>query len=213
MERHPFPLFFGFFHSLLAQKFMQEKFQKLFPPQTTRAFFLCWTGMTILAVMMCWQDFHANAWKVEIINPMMTLVISFAAYTYFVCHFLGVIMMFGMFDFFGYAQLSQSAKEVDRGEIGFALITDGIYGWVRHPMYTFLLSAFIVTPVMSLDRLYLIAMTVLYLYFAVPVEEKKLIAKYGQAYEKYRKRVPAVVPWISRIMDAKEKFMKVSKEN
>ncbi|MGZ3688566.1 MAG: methyltransferase family protein, partial [Bdellovibrionota bacterium] len=74
------------------------------------------------------------------------------------------------------------------------LIATGFYRYVRHPIYTFTLLAFLVAPLMTLDRMLVVISVSLYLAVAIPVEERKLIAIFGKDYEAYRKRVPAVIP-------------------
>lgn len=51
---------------------------------------------------------------------------------------------------------------------------------------------------MTLDRMLLVASMALYLIIAIPIEERKLIALFGQDYEEYRLKVPAVIPRLSR---------------
>jgi len=93
----------------------------------------------------------------------------------------------------GFAQLGN--KDTKRGFGTPKISVSGFYGYVRHPIYTFTMAAFIITNEMSLDRLVATLGSVIYLYFAIPVEEKKLIQLFGRAYEDYRKEVPAVIPF------------------
>lgn len=74
------------------------------------------------------------------------------------------------------------------------LITTGLYGITRHPIYTYTLAAFLFSVVMSLDRLVLCLGVALYLFKAVPIEEKKLHVIFGKPYDDYKLVVPAVVP-------------------
>jgi len=206
-------LSFGFIHSLLAQKFMHKMMEEVFPPQTIRAIYVCWTGIPLFCLVMFWQPFDTIVWKVEIVSPFVTKVISFIPYSYFHYRFMRVVSRFGVFDFVGYAQLSKPAQAINRTEGMPQLITDGIYGWVRHPIYTFTVAAFLITPEMSLDRLYLTFMMLFYLYFGVPIEERKLISEFGQAYEKYRERVPAIFPSVSKIFGLTQMKSNESKTN
>jgi len=76
------------------------------------------------------------------------------------------------------------------------LITTGIFRLCRHPLYFFMLFAWTITPSMSLDRLVVIIYSCVYLYFGIPLEERKLIEIFGQDYINYQNRVPAVFPLI-----------------
>jgi protein-S-isoprenylcysteine O-methyltransferase Ste14 len=76
------------------------------------------------------------------------------------------------------------------------LVTTGLFGRVRHPMY---MTAFLMGIAMFLATGYtlvLIASVVwlVVMRFYTDVEEKVLIEEFGKQYEEYRKRVPRFVP-------------------
>jgi len=88
------------------------------------------------------------------------------------------------------------APELSADGHGGTLLTDGIYGHVRHPRYLEIvlgylgyslianhLAAYVVTAFM------IVAIAVL-----IPLEERELAARFGEPYEAYRRRVPAVLP-------------------
>lgn len=75
---------------------------------------------------------------------------------------------------------------------------DGPHAYVRHPLYAggylILWGAAVNPPGLAtaiLGSLYLAAGTWL--------EERKLVALYGEAYADYRRKVPALVPWRGRV--------------
>ena len=77
------------------------------------------------------------------------------------------------------------------------LRTDGPYGLVRHPIYTGLLG--LITGSMLACGF---GVWVAYLAVAVPwllrrvrVEDDLMAGQFGAAYDTYRARVPALVPW------------------
>lgn len=82
---------------------------------------------------------------------------------------------------------------------GHELITTGPYKIVRHPIYSALFGLLIVTGY-SMTRLWaLIIAIVLYFIgtiFRTRVEEQLLIQHFGDQYEKYKKKVPAIIPYI-----------------
>lgn len=83
-----------------------------------------------------------------------------------------------------------SAKEDE------TLVTTGLYSKIRHPLYAGLVLIFLgyflfsgtVTAVVHL------AFLVLYLPFGIYFEEKKLVAQFGKAYQKYKLAVPSIIP-------------------
>jgi hypothetical protein len=79
------------------------------------------------------------------------------------------------------------------------LVTTGMYGVVRHPIYLYLLASVVVRPELSLDLLVCFASLVVLLIVALPHEELKLIAVFGDRYRNYQLRTPAFIPlWPTR---------------
>lgn len=73
------------------------------------------------------------------------------------------------------------------------LITNGLFEYCRHPMYFFLLLSYICSPCVSFDKFLFIIFTSIYLFIAIPIEEKKLVYIFGQAYINYQQNVPSII--------------------
>ncbi|WP_454454989.1 methyltransferase family protein [Thauera phenylacetica] len=74
---------------------------------------------------------------------------------------------------------------------------------VRHPWYS--LGLLILwTRDMDEARLTSALCITLYLWLGSLLEEKKLLAFHGEAYARYRARVPGLIPWPGRSLDADE---------
>ncbi|WP_234364422.1 methyltransferase family protein [Lunatibacter salilacus] len=77
-----------------------------------------------------------------------------------------------------------------------SLVIDGLYRWVRHPLYAGLvlifLGYFFFLPTVA-SMVHLIALLV-YLPFGIYFEEKKLITLHGPAYIDFQKSVPPIIP-------------------
>ena len=69
------------------------------------------------------------------------------------------------------------------------LRTDGLYGFVRHPVYFGWILVVFGAPVMTMTRLTFAVISTAYLALAVPFEERSLIETFGPDYASYRKRV------------------------
>lgn len=82
---------------------------------------------------------------------------------------------------------------------GHELITTGPYKIVRHPIYSALFGLLIVTGYSITQLWAFIIAIVLYFIgtiFRTRVEEQLLIQHFGDQYEKYKKKVPALIPFI-----------------
>lgn len=114
----------------------------------------------------------------------------------------GWVLMFlslGGYDlgrFAGTAQLraAKRGEDIDDDE---PLRTGGLHRYVRHPIYS---AGFLVlwgaawTPFGLATAIF----GSLYLLAGTMAEERRLLLRYGAAYDDYRKRVPAFIPWRGR---------------
>jgi protein-S-isoprenylcysteine O-methyltransferase Ste14 len=114
-----------------------------------------------------------------------------------------------MFATFGTIISVKSMKGISKGKfIGWQLrddlnqpeklINDGLYQYIRHPLYIGLLLIFIgyFLYVPNLASLIHLVALLLYLPFGIYYEEKKLLVLHGQAYADYQKTVPPLIPTI-----------------
>jgi protein-S-isoprenylcysteine O-methyltransferase Ste14 len=77
------------------------------------------------------------------------------------------------------------------------LVTSGPYRFVRHPIYTGLLTAMLGTALVnSLIGLIVVAVLVAYFYYCGTVEERNLSATFPQAYPEYRSRTKMLIPFL-----------------
>lgn len=77
------------------------------------------------------------------------------------------------------------------------LITNGIYAYVRHPIYLGLLIAFIGGELLAQSYLvFALLLFFLAAYRQMKKEEKLLIAHYGEAYRKYMKSSKMFLPFL-----------------
>lgn len=78
------------------------------------------------------------------------------------------------------------------------LIVRGPYRWVRHPIYSGLLLAFLGTAIAigEVRALLALAIVAVSFWFKLRLEERWLEQQFGQAYADYRARVRALVPGV-----------------
>jgi protein-S-isoprenylcysteine O-methyltransferase Ste14 len=76
------------------------------------------------------------------------------------------------------------------------LVTTGIHGSVRHPIYsgTLLVLIGLVIFAPALQSVILLITTIMYLPFGIYWEEQKLQSAYGDAYRDYMQDVPSLIP-------------------
>ena len=77
------------------------------------------------------------------------------------------------------------------------LVTSGPYRFVRHPIYSGLLTAMLGTALVSnLLGLIVVAVLVAYFYYCGRVEERNLAATFPAAYPEYRSRTKMLIPFL-----------------
>lgn len=77
------------------------------------------------------------------------------------------------------------------------LVTSGPYRFVRHPIYSGLLTAMLGTAfVNNLLGLIVVAALVGYFYYCGIVEERNLVATFPQAYPEYKNRTKMLLPFL-----------------
>ncbi|HEX4005198.1 MAG TPA: isoprenylcysteine carboxylmethyltransferase family protein [Acidobacteriaceae bacterium] len=78
------------------------------------------------------------------------------------------------------------------------LITSGPYAFVRHPIYTGLLFAFLGTAIATTQVRGLLAFALVFipLWYKLRLEEKWMRTQFGETYVAYSRRVAALVPFL-----------------
>lgn len=127
--------------------------------------------------------------KVWFINPLSVLqILSWII--------LGTSIFLATFGFYLLYKLGN--PETKNAETTTTLVSQGIYRYIRHPIYTSLilaaLGAFLKKT--SLIGLGLVVLTIIFLFFTARVEENEVILKFGEEYKNYIKKTKMFIPFI-----------------
>ena len=74
------------------------------------------------------------------------------------------------------------------------LVTDGLYRFIRHPLYTFGLLILWLTPSMTINSLIVYISLTIYILVGAYFEERKLLRVFGQEYADYKSVTPMLIP-------------------
>jgi len=74
------------------------------------------------------------------------------------------------------------------------LVTDGLYAYVRHPLYTASLVFLWAWPDMTFNRVVLWLIFSLYLVIGAYFEERRMLREFGQEYAAYKAKIPMLIP-------------------
>jgi protein-S-isoprenylcysteine O-methyltransferase Ste14 len=109
--------------------------------------------------------------------------------------FIGGAKKYDMSYFLGIKQLKTGEEHL--------LLTDskefsetGVFGITRHPWYFgSLLFLWSILPAYPLPVFLAVCILSIYLVLGAMLEERKIIAQYGDSYQRYRQRVSMLFPW------------------
>lgn len=107
--------------------------------------------------------------------------------------FISILLLFTaamQTDVLSFAGLRQLFEEEKPGR----LITEGLYGFVRHPLYMFSLLILWLSPTLSLNSFVVYVGLTLYILIGILFEERKLLREFGKNYEEYRSSTPMLIP-------------------
>jgi protein-S-isoprenylcysteine O-methyltransferase Ste14 len=76
------------------------------------------------------------------------------------------------------------------------LVTTGVYGIVRHPLYVAGIIIFTFSPHITVNGLTITILADLYFLFGMFIEERRFVRIFGDQYREYMKKVPRMVPRI-----------------
>jgi len=81
-----------------------------------------------------------------------------------------------------------------------ALVTEGPYRWVRHPMYSVIFTFLAALCLVSANWLFLLgsAAAIIMLYRRIDQEEEMMIGQFGDEYRSYRARTGRLLPRLVR---------------
>jgi len=84
------------------------------------------------------------------------------------------------------------------------LLTEGVYARIRHPRYVEIILGYTGFACVSnyLAAYGTTAFLALGILVLIPIEERELAERFGEAYEEYRRRVPALIPRLGKSRDA-----------
>lgn len=169
--------------------------------------FKSWARRTIGPAFDSWQRLAYNLLALIMILPFIfiltllpgrTLYEISAPLIYFMVSvqlllaaaMLMTLQQTGAVSFLGLSQIGNRGRADD----GRGLVTTGLYGRTRNPLFLFAALILWLTPLMTESLLTFNILATVYFYLGARHEESSLKAEYGEAYEEYKKSVPMFLP-------------------
>jgi protein-S-isoprenylcysteine O-methyltransferase Ste14 len=179
---------FAIQHSVMARPAFKRWWTRIIPASCERSTYVLISSLLLILIFWQWRPMVATIWRVEGWPAAMLTA------TFWMGWLIALASTFQIdhFELFGLRQAVDALRgAADRMQ---AFRTPLLYRLVRHPLMLGLLLAFWATPHMTAGHLLFAVMNTAYVLVGVRLEERDLIATFGASYERYRRRVPMLMP-------------------
>ncbi len=182
-------LFYFIIHSALASMHFKALFSRLLPKYvgTYRLFYNIVAALLLFPILVMIRHYSGDPlWQWA--APASWLANGLALLA--LVGFIWSLRYYDSREFLGFTQLSRKDAVVDHHD---TLKISPLHRFVRHPWYSF---ALVIIWTRDMDAAFLTSAIMMTLYFIVGsrFEEGKLVRYYGETYQIYQRRVPALFP-------------------
>lgn len=179
-------------HSGMARRAFKRWWTGLVPPAAERSIYVLASSLTLVLMYAAWRPIPTIIWSTE-------GVVAYALWAGFAVGWSILLLstfLLNHFELFGLQQAWHNLRDRVAEDPQFR--TPLFYRLVRHPLYTGFLIAFWSAPVMTGSRLLFAGGMTLFVLIAIKLEERDLVAFFGDRYRDYRRQVGMLIPGIGR---------------
>jgi protein-S-isoprenylcysteine O-methyltransferase Ste14 len=178
-------------HSGMARRGFKRVLTGVVSPVVERSTYVLCASLALIMVFAFWQPVPAVIWSVGNTAAAMAVAALSALGWLMVLYSTFLISHFELF----------GLKQVVLNFFGRALEpirfhTPGLYRFVRHPIYLGFIIAFWAAPTMTVGHLLFAFVTTAYIFVGIALEERDLVATFGDEYRRYKERVAMLLPRI-----------------
>jgi protein-S-isoprenylcysteine O-methyltransferase Ste14 len=180
---------FALQHSVMARPAFKRAWTRLVPHAVERSTYILLTSATLLFAYWQWRPIAGVVWSAT--QPFAVLVLQSIFWAGWGLVLLSTFLI-NHFELFGLQQVFARLRSRALPPPEFK--TPSLYKWVRHPLYLGLLLAFWATPTMTFGHLLFAVVNTGYILIGLSLEERDLIAMFGDQYRRYREQVSMLLP-------------------
>ncbi len=175
-------------HSGMIRSSFRSWVSSFIPAHYYAATYAIASGAVLTAVVLLWQQSPTMLFAVRGLLRLPFYAVILLA----IAGFAWGVRALSEFDPFGRIAILSHRQNQPQAP---RLIVRGPYLWVRHPLYLFTLIFIWATPSLSVDRFLFNGLWTVWIVIGSWLEERDLVAAFGESYRHYQHTVPMLIPW------------------
>ncbi len=180
---------FALQHSVMARPAFKRAWTRVVPESLERSTYVLMASLALALVFWQWRPLPQPVWSID--APGLATLVTGIAWAGWAMVLVSTFLI-SHFQLLGVSQGFARLLGLTPGESRF--VTPFLYRWLRHPIYAGFILAFWAEPRMSLGHLYFAGATTAYILIGIQLEERDLIAHFGDRYRAYRSSVGMLFP-------------------
>ena len=177
-------------HSVMARKPFKRWWTQFVPHSVERSVYVLLASLALILLFWQWRPMPAIVWQVA--DPTAAMALMALSLVGWVLVLTSTFLI-NHFELFGLHQVVANLAGRTLPEPRFK--TPVLYKIVRHPIYLGFIIAFWAAPVMTVGHLLFAAVTTAYIFVGIFLEERDLVAQFGEDYKRYRAQVGMLIPF------------------
>ena len=177
-------------HSVMARPPFKRWLTQYLAAPMERSTYVLLASLTLMLLYWQWRPMPTVIWRVD--NPAIAMALTGLALAGWLVALTSTFII-NHFELFGVQQVANNL--VGRDITAPRFRSPLYYKFVRHPIYLGFIIAFWAAPTMTAGHLLFAAVTSCYILIGISLEERDLIALFGDDYRDYRDRVSMLLTW------------------